>query len=132
MEDRYLKEIVELHQFFQAWLTGALPATREAFNRASEVVGEDFVIISPDGQLTEREALLARIEQGHGGRPGLQMWIDQFRFHQQEGKIGLTTYQEWQETAEGRTVRLSTALFREKVGTPNGLEWLHVHETWLA
>jgi hypothetical protein len=60
------------------------------------------------------------------------MWIDQFRFHQQEGKIGLTTYQEWQETAEGRTVRLSTALFREKVGTPNGLEWLHVHETWLA
>ena len=132
MEDRCKKEIIELHQFFQEWLTGALPATPEAFRRAGEVVGAGFVIIGPDGKLTERETLLARIEQGHGGRPGLRMWIDQFRFWRQEGQIALATYQEWQETAEGRTVRLSTAIFREKAGTPNGLEWLHVHETWVA
>jgi hypothetical protein len=27
--------------------------------------------------------------------------------------------------------RLSTALFRERDDTPNGVEWLHVHEVWI-
>ena len=29
------------------------------------------------------------------------------------------------------TGRVSTAVFRERADTPNGLAWLHVHETWL-
>ena len=47
-------------------------------------------------------------------------------------KLALATYVEWQEVEGQTNSRLSTALFRGKVGTPNNVEWLHVHETWLA
>ncbi|MFX0092506.1 MAG: hypothetical protein ACFFBD_12150 [Candidatus Hodarchaeota archaeon] len=43
----------------------------------------------------------------------------------------MTTYEEWQEI-DGQTIaRLSTALFRKCFDAPNGVEWLHAHETWL-
>jgi hypothetical protein len=47
------------------------------------------------------------------------------------GDILLVTYEEWQQSGDQTTARLSTALFRDKPDAPNGLEWLHVHETWL-
>jgi hypothetical protein len=44
----------------------------------------------------------------------------------------LATYEEWQ-VIEGETRgRLSTALFRNREGTPNGIEWVHLHETWMS
>ena len=46
--------------------------------------------------------------------------------------ITLVTYEEWQDEGSGERGRISSALFRSRVGTPNGLEWLHVHETWLS
>ena len=131
MKNRCEREIIELHQFFQDWFNGAGPNTDEQFARAAGVLAEGFVIISPDGTLTEGAPLLARIRQGHGTRPNFRIWVEDFRFHRQDGHIALTTYQEWAEIGEETTARLSTALFREKAGTPNGVEWLHVHETWL-
>jgi hypothetical protein len=132
MKDQCEREVIELHQFFQEWLAGALPDNDETFGRVTETLVESFALIGPDGQLTERGPLLAGIRQSHGARPDLRMWIENFRFHRQDGNIALTTYQEWQETKAGVTARISTALFREKIGAPNDVEWLHVHETWLA
>lgn len=132
MKNRCEKEIIELHQFFQDWFSGAVPNTDEQFTRAADVLDEGFVIISPDGTLTEGAPLLAGIRQGHGTRPNFRIWVEDFRFHRQDNYIALTTYQEWAKIGEETTARISTALFREKAGNPNGVEWLHVHETWLA
>jgi hypothetical protein len=131
MKDRCQKEIVELHQFFQDWFTRALPASDESFARVAGVLSEDFVLIGPDGTLTEQAPLREGLRAGYGSRPHFRIWIENYRFHWQKGQVGLATYEEWQELAGGITTRLSTALFREKEGNPNGLEWLHVHETWL-
>jgi hypothetical protein len=46
-------------------------------------------------------------------------------------QLALTTYEEWQEIEGKVTARVSTAVFKQKANTPNGVEWLHVHETWL-
>ncbi len=43
----------------------------------------------------------------------------------------LVTYQEHQTTAGDRLGWQSSALFRAREGRPNGVEWLHVHETYL-
>lgn len=48
------------------------------------------------------------------------------------GDIALVTYEESQSRDGDKRVLFSSALFRDKEGTPNGLEWLHVHETWLS
>jgi hypothetical protein len=135
MENRCQKEIVELHQFFQNWFNGHLQPTEENFARVADVLNDEFVYIDPSGRMTEYAALIGRLWQAANTHPNFKIWIENFHLRRQEGNIALATYEEWQENADGTTsvtsVRLSTVVFREKANTPNRLEWLHVHETWL-
>ena len=135
MEQRCNDEVVQLHQFFQDWFNGVLPPTDVAFGRFSSVMAEGFVIISPNGELTERDELLERLQAAHGiwremSRPG-RIWIENLQVRHQVGNQVLVHYEEWQEIEGESRGRLSTALFRRREGAPNGIEWLHVHEVWL-
>ena len=45
----------------------------------------------------------------------------------------LWKYEEWQFTGSSftETARISTVLFRQSKQGYNGVEWVHVHETWM-
>ena len=44
----------------------------------------------------------------------------------------LATYEEWQQEGGRPTSgRVTSVLFRRRLGLPQGLEWHHVHETWI-
>lgn len=125
-------EIVELHDFFQGWLGGTLPATDAVYARLSATQAPEFVIVTPSGELIPSEQLLAQLRAAHGSRPGLRMWIENAELRFTQGGLTVATYEEWQRHADGTvTGRLSTVVFRDQPGTPNGLAWVHVHETWL-
>lgn len=132
MVEQYKTEICQLHDFFGAWFTGALANTDENFARFADVMAEGFAIISPSGKLTERPTLLTGLRAAHGRQPGIRIWTQHHQLRHQAGDLALLTYEEWQMTAAGETTaRLSTVLFQAQAGAPNGVAWLHVHETWL-
>lgn len=132
MFEQCKREIGELHDFFEVWFTGALANTDEQFARFADVMAEGFAIISPSGALSERPALFAGLRAAHGRQPGLRIWTQNHQLRHQAGNLALLTYEEWQTTAVGETTaRSSTVLFQTQVGAPNGVVWLHVHETWL-
>lgn len=125
-------EIVELHAFFVGWLVGTLPATDATYARLVDTMALEFAMVTPGGAYIPRERLLAQLRAAHGSRPGWRMWIEHAELRYAQGELTVATYEEWQRHADGTvTGRLSTAIFREQHGTPNGLAWLHVHETWL-
>jgi hypothetical protein len=135
MEARCEKEVVELHQFFEEWFNGVLPPTDEAFRRFEVVMAERFMIISPEGVTTERQELAERLRQAHGiwrrtGRPG-RIWIENLRVRHRVGQQAMVLYEEWQEIDGETRGRLSTAVLQQRTATPNGVEWLHLHEVWL-
>jgi hypothetical protein len=135
MESRCEQEVRELHQFFEDWFNGRLPPTDEAFRRFESVMAEGFLIISPDGVLSERAELVHRLRQAHGiwrenSRPG-RIWIENLRVRHTVGPQAMVLYEEWQEIEGEARGRLSTAILQQRVATPNELEWLHVHEVWL-
>lgn len=133
LKKRCYSEVVELHRFFQDWFNGKLPVTDENFARCTAVLGPDFALIGPDGASTLRQPLINGLKQAHNSRSDFRIWIKNFEVRQLLQDVTLATYEEWQQTGDSAaTARLSTVLFREKTGTPNGVEWLHVHETWLA
>ena len=131
MERQCAREIEELHAFFVAWFTGAIPQTVTNFTRFTGVIASDFALISPGGALLERAALVAWIQNAYGSRAGFKIWIENFHLRRQLDGAAVVTYEEWQETADGVTARLSTAVFLADAHTPNGVRWLHVHETWM-
>lgn len=125
-------EVAGLHRFFVGWMTGAVARDAAIYARFIDAVADGFALISPGGTATEREALIAELEAAHGGRAAFDIWIEDCRCRWSAGDLCLITYEEWQQTGVAKTGRLSTALFRRRAASPNGVEWLHVHETWLA
>jgi len=128
-------EIVGLHRFFEQWLTGELDDSPETFARLSDVLSERFQMIGPDGEKQERRQVLAGVRNRYGAHRGSSRAF-RIRIRQVEGRyrdaaVALMTYEEWQETDGSVRGRASSALFRERADTPCGVEWLHLHETWL-
>jgi len=125
-------EILELHAFFEGWLTGALPQTERAFARVEEVLAEGFVLIGPDGRRAGRERILRELRSAHGSRPFLHIRIENPVLHHEAGELLLAGYDEVQQRAGSSKTRRSSAVFVRRAGRPNDMEWLHVHETWLG
>lgn len=131
MSDPWEQEIIELHAFFERWLSGDDPPTDEAFQRVRTALADGFELISPDGRRVERTPLLDRLRDAHGAIPEKRIWIESPRLRYAHGPVQVATYEEWQEDDEGRDGRLSTVVFQQVPDAPNGLVWQHVHETWL-
>ncbi|WP_448721230.1 DUF4440 domain-containing protein [Acanthopleuribacter pedis] len=127
-----VREVEEFHQFFQDWFTGTLPRTAQAFARFSDNLAPDFELISPRGDLLARSALVNGLEQAHGKLPKtIKIWVRDVKVRSLGAGLWLATYEEWQDKGDGERGRLSTVVFREHAASPNGMLWLHVHETWL-
>lgn len=136
LDERCRAEVVELHQFLEAWSNAELPATDEAFARFGDVLASSFLIIDPDGSMVGRQPIVDAIRGAHGRwleQPG-RIRIENYRLHHAAGGLALATYEEWHDFpgAPEKTVgRLSSVLFGSTDAAPNGLEWLHLHEAWI-
>ena len=125
------EEIEDLHHFFEAWLGGSLPRTEETFSRLPLILDPGFTLISPTGEVATRAELLETLWREHGVRGEWRIWIERPQLRYEDEKVVLATYEEWQMVGGKTTARLSTALFSRTPTAPHGLNWLHVHETWL-
>lgn len=127
-------EIVELHRFFVGWFNGDLPDTDAAWSQFENAVDPDFTLISPDGMVLAREVLLGALRGRNASHPpedGFHIWIKNFTCRHAGETHVVVTYEEWQRLKGEERARLSTAVFVRRPSTPNGVRWLHVHETWL-
>lgn len=118
------------------WYAAELPDDDEHFARLAGALAPSFHIITPGGRIIARPTLLEALRQAHGSHADTANGFDidirdvQLRF-EQDG-LTLATYEEWQQAGDNPSRgRLSTVLFAHDAAAPNGLRWLHVHETWL-
>ncbi len=129
------REVVDLHVFLQDWLTGSLPRNEASFARFAEVIADPFLIVSPRGTVTERPALLREFEASHGvlatQAKSFRIWVENYRCLHRLGDRALVMYEEWHQLGDATSARLSTVLFEPRSAAPNGVAWVHVHETWL-
>jgi len=136
MHEACRKEVVELHAFFEAWFLGELPSTDATFERFAGVLAEEFVLVSPAGVGRSRSEVLDGVRSGYGSAgvddaPEMKVFTREERARTVGDGLFLVTYEEWQSEDGQERGRVSSALLRAKPGTPNGVEWIHLHETWL-
>jgi len=131
MQANVEREIHELHAFFTAWYRGTIADPDSAFSRVENVLAPEFTLITSDGYTMPREQLLSLLRGEHAKRPEIEMRVDQIQLRLVSGEIVLITYQEHGVTANGARSKLISALLRRKPNTPNGLEWVHIHEVGL-
>jgi hypothetical protein len=124
-------EIEELHQFFQDWFNGDLPETDANFARFSDVMANDFEMVSPNGRSVPITLLQPALRQRYNSWQNGRIWIENVRVHWQKGDLLLMVYEEWQAVDGEENGRLSSVLLQQQTNLPNNLLWLYVHETWL-
>lgn len=129
--DDWTQEIDELHVFFEQWLTGVLPDSDDAFSRVEAALADRFTMVLPSGKVLERGPLLAGLRGGHGTREAFTIRIRDPRLRHHSESLTVATYEEWQRTDTSDRGRISTVVFARRTDAPNGLEWVHVHETWI-
>jgi hypothetical protein len=128
LEDRCEREVRELHVFFEDWFTGR---RTDGIGRAEAALGPEFRMVTPDGVVRPREEVLAGIEAGgdaHDEAFGID--VRSVRVCDRTDDRCLVAYEEHQFGAEP-SARTSTALFAPDDDAPEGVEWRHLHETWL-
>lgn len=130
LSERSIQEVIELHAFFQGWLRGELAASDTVFSRFTNATALEFTLISPNGTAAGYAETARWIRDAHDTRPGVLLWTDDHLVRYADERIALVTYREHQTLAGVTTLRISSALFRRADIAPQGVAWLHVHETW--
>ena len=128
MSNKFINEVVELHQFFEAWLSGAIDKSRENYGRFENAMASDFTMVPPDSTILPRDVIMDIFWQEHGSKTAsFRIEIKNPSVRKLAESLYLVNYEEWQFGQEN-TARAATALLKE---TPSGIQWQHVHESWL-
>ncbi|MBV1862604.1 MAG: hypothetical protein KUG77_29555 [Nannocystaceae bacterium] len=127
------EEIVGLHRFFQEWFLGGFSDRKRGFKRFTDVMDPAFVMVSPQGVAIALPDLSAGLNGAFGTwQSGSSIEVVDVSLRHVHADLALLTYVETQHVKGEDTARLSTVLMRQREATPNGVQWLHVHETWVA
>lgn len=126
------EEIVGLHRFFQAWFLGGFSDRERGFKRFTDVMDPGFAMVSPRGTATALPDLSAGLKGAFGTwEGGSSIKVVDVSLRHLHADLALLTYVETQHVQGKDTARLSTVLMRQHEAMPNGVQWLHVHETWM-
>lgn len=131
MADRYRREIESLHRLFVEWYTGVLD--NGSFEQLDDAFGPSFELVSPDGTVHDRTDILGSIREAYESyAPGeFDIEIRNVEVLADYDDVTLVRYEECQDTPEGVTGRLSTAVFGPASENDDAIEWRYVQETWL-
>ncbi|MER9434554.1 hypothetical protein [Mesorhizobium sp. M0618] len=124
-------EIIDLHRFFVDWFVAARANTAD-FGRFERAMGKDLSIVAPDGQILDREAVVDHVRSSRAScDDGFAISIEDIRPGWQDADTIVVLYVEAQLRADKHSRRQSSAVFTTSSSAPNGVEWRHLHETWL-
>lgn len=123
------QEVRALHVFFEGWFA----REQGELSRVEHALADDFVLYSPRGKVVSRAQLLTGLRESRGcfADRSFSIEIRECRIRHLEWGIAVVTYEEWQHLEARSAGRMSTAVFKRSAAAPNGVQWLHLHETWL-
>ena len=124
-------EVIDLHRFFVDWFVAAR-ADKADFSRFERAMGEGFHMVAPDGQILDRDAVVEHVRSSRAScDDGFAISIEDIRPGWQDSGTIVVFYVEAQLRHGKHSRRQSSAVFTTSSSAPNGVEWRHLHETWL-
>ena len=124
-------EIVDLHHFFFEWYR-TVSADKTHFGRFESVIGDGFRMITPRGKILDSDAV-HYYDRANRATCGSDFLIstDDIRAGWESDDTIIVSYIEIQHRGGKHSRRQASAVFTTRSSAPNGVEWRHLHETWL-
>ncbi|BBN09473.1 sucrose-6-phosphatase [Marchantia polymorpha subsp. ruderalis] len=126
-------EIVEFQLLFERWFKGAVENSDEVFQRLKATLLPECVLVNPWGVQVKPLVAIEMARPLYGSLKGknFRIWIDRIRINQISEEVWAVQFDKWLKSDKELSCRLTSGLLKKKDGTPNGVAWLHIHETWL-
>lgn len=125
--DPWHKEIVELHEHFEAYFLGTI----DSLDRVDAALAPTFTMAGPDGSVADRDQVMAALKAGHAHTQSLTISITDAELLAESGDLVVATYIEGHALASGSNHRRTTVVFQRADSAPNGLQWTRAQETWV-
>lgn len=130
MSGRWQTEIIELHEFFEAYFLGTIPL--DALGRADAAFHHDFTMVGPHGELRNRATILQMLHDGHAHTRQLEISTSDHTLVIDDADTVVATYVERHHQPDDHdNARRTVVVFVRDEAAPNGLAWRHAQETWL-
>lgn len=124
-------EVIDFHRFFEAWYDAATADSAD-FDRCEHTFGPAFLMIPPTGRIFGRAETIELIRANRASfRGNFTIEISDMRSSFETEDTIVLTYVEAQSRAGKYSRRQASTLFTASSSGPNGVEWQHLHETWL-
>ncbi|NLS17350.1 hypothetical protein HGP16_12350 [Rhizobium sp. P40RR-XXII] len=124
-------EVLDFHRFFEAWYDAAT-ADNTDFGRCERTFGHAFHMIPPTGRIFDRAGTIELIRANRATfHNDFSIEISDIRASFETEDTIVLTYVEAQSRGGKYSRRQASALFIASSSAPNGVEWRHLHETWL-
>jgi hypothetical protein len=121
------KEVEHQHQLLATWIgSAAQPAVLDALRAAHTA---DFSMVTVDGQVVDRQALLDGLAGARNARPGLRILISEVTVAVELGDTVLARFLETHVEHRHTSSRRVSALLSADQHAPHGLRWRYIHET---
>lgn len=129
--ERASAEILDFHRFFVSWYDAAT-ADGTDFGRCEQVFGQGFHMIPPTGRVFDKTQTIELIRANRATFNGnFTIDIETIRSGWERADTIVMTYIEAQVRAGKSSRRQASALFTTSSSAPHGVEWRHLHETWV-
>lgn len=128
MQDNVRSEIQELHAAFVRWFDPTSPSPPAEFERIESALAPSFAMVTPSGDLIDRTAVLGALSAAKDART-VAIEIDVKTVTMLGDSRVMAVYEERQSEDGATRVIVSTVVFQAVPSAPNGIRWLHVHET---
>ncbi len=126
-EHAWAREIVELHDVFEAYFLG----TSDDLSRVEAALADDFTFVAADATTTDRDGTLAALTAGHSHATSLTIRTHDRQLIVKTDDLVVAEYVEEHVLSDRTNLRRSTVVFSPAPEAPNGLQWRRVHETWI-
>lgn len=124
------REVLRRHAFFVTWFTGKGNARDMA--EAARAFAPDFHMLWPDMTLDTRDTLLAKLEQARGNSPAnYAIEIDFVHAALLAPEVAVIVCDERQTIGDTANARRMSAVFSPVADAPEGVQWRHLHQSWL-
>ena len=133
LKDQTFQEVRDIHAFLERWYNGEVEKTEDNLARYGNVLDLGYQAVDPHGAIIRRALALDTLRGTYGkwrdsAEPG-KIEIANLELRFILDSLVAVTFDEY-HSANNRTRRLkTTAVLRVRHGTPNGVEWLHTHQS---
>jgi hypothetical protein len=128
------EEIVRLHRIIERWLSGRARVDGPDLDEFRAALAPGFTMVDPDGDVGQRDEVLAMVRAAHGVQPTIKIRICDVALVASDAARSTVVVARYREDHHGTTAqrpcRFATVVFIRDDHAPHGPRWKHLHETW--